>query len=57
MGGGGKGTDKYGSDGAETGGIYMSVVQTMLIYGQNSWKVTETMLKLMEGFTIGWNGV
>ena len=30
--------------------MYKSVVQTLLLYGSESWVVTGAMLKVMEGF-------
>ena len=30
--------------------MYNVVVQTVLLYGRNSWVVTDVMLKVLEGF-------
>ena len=39
-----KGTEKYGSM------MYKAVVRTVLLYRSRSWVVTESMLKVLEGF-------
>ena len=41
---------KTGSMVQSSGILYKAVVQTVLLYGSESWGATEAMLKVLEGF-------